>query len=100
MWKNCYILTLNVSLEYEKTEVNSGFYYNTAEQRAKMVTAERTFTDSKVMARMWWDAYLFISLSIYLSIWPVVYHLVEINCCVIRTGERHFGVEAKSLHRR
>ena len=52
MLKNCYILTLNVSLEYEKTEVNSGFYYNTAEQREKMVTAERTFTDSKVMARL------------------------------------------------
>ena len=51
MLKNCYILTLNVSLEYEKTEVSSGFYYNTAEQREKMVTAERTFTDSKVMAR-------------------------------------------------
>jgi len=50
MLKNCYILTLNVSLEYEKTEVNSGFYYNTAEQREKMVTAERTFTDSKVNA--------------------------------------------------
>ena len=52
MLKNCYILTLNVSLEYEKTEVNSGFYYNTAEQREKMVTAERTFTDSKVMVRI------------------------------------------------
>ena len=69
MLKNCYILTLNVSLEYEKTEVNSGFYYNTAEQREKMVTAERTFTDSKVMAKMRWGAHLFISLSIYLSIY-------------------------------
>ena len=28
---NCYILTFNVSLEYEKTEVNSGFFFSTAE---------------------------------------------------------------------
>lgn len=45
---DCYILTLNVSLEYEKTEVNSGFMYNSAEQREKMVKAERVFTDEKV----------------------------------------------------
>lgn len=45
---NCYIMTLNVSLEYEKTEVNSGFMYNSAEQRDKMVKAERVFTDEKV----------------------------------------------------
>ena len=31
--ENCYILTCNVSLEYEKTEVNSGFFYNSAEER-------------------------------------------------------------------
>jgi T-complex protein 1 subunit zeta len=29
--KNCYILTCNVSLEYEKTEVHSGFFYSNAE---------------------------------------------------------------------
>merc|ERR1711935_831706 len=29
--ENCYILAANVSLEYEKTEVNSGFFYKTAE---------------------------------------------------------------------
>mmetsp|Transcript_18542 Transcript_18542/g.27127 ORF Transcript_18542/g.27127 Transcript_18542/m.27127 type:complete len:542 (+) Transcript_18542:141-1766(+) len=46
--ENCYILTLNVSLEYEKTEIESGFYYNSAEQRDKMVAAERVFTDEKV----------------------------------------------------
>lgn len=46
--EDCYILTLNVSLEYEKTEINSGFYYNSAEQREKMVKAERVFTDEKV----------------------------------------------------
>lgn len=29
--ENCYILTLNVSLEYEKTEVHSGFFWANAE---------------------------------------------------------------------
>eukprot|EP01067_Filipodium_phascolosomae_P001261 Filipodium_phascolosomae@DN1851_c0_g1_i1.p1 len=46
--KNCYILTLNVSLEYEKSEVNSGFFYSSAEQREKLVMSERAFTDKKV----------------------------------------------------
>jgi T-complex protein 1 subunit zeta len=46
--ENCFILTCNVSLEYEKTEINSGFYYKSAEQREKMVKAERVFTDEKV----------------------------------------------------
>ena len=41
--ENCYILTCNVSLEYEKTEVNSGFFYKSAEEREKLVTAERKF---------------------------------------------------------
>ena len=38
--ENCYILTLNVSLEYEKTEINSSFMYNSAEQREKLVLGE------------------------------------------------------------
>ncbi|GAA5862431.1 hypothetical protein JCM8547_007638 [Rhodosporidiobolus lusitaniae] len=46
--ENCFILTLNVSLEYEKTEVNSGFFYSSAEQREKLVESERKFTDAKV----------------------------------------------------
>merc|ERR1719428_1400722 len=46
--ENCYILTLNVSLEYEKSEVNAGFFYNSAEQRDKLVESERRFTDEKV----------------------------------------------------
>lgn len=46
--ENCYILTCNVSFEYEKTEVNSGFYYSSAEQRDKLVESERAFTDDKV----------------------------------------------------
>lgn len=45
---NCYILTCNVSMEYEKTEVNSGFFYNTPEQREKLVQSERAFTDETV----------------------------------------------------
>jgi len=46
--KNAYILTCNVSLEYEKTEVNSGFFYKTAEEREKLVDAERKFIDDRV----------------------------------------------------
>jgi len=45
---NCYILTCNVSLEYEKTEVSSGFYYNSADQRDRLADSERKFTDEKV----------------------------------------------------
>lgn len=46
--ENAYILTLNVSLEYEKSEVNSGFYYSSAEQRDKLVESERKFVDDKL----------------------------------------------------
>lgn len=45
---NAYILTCNVSMEYEKSEVNSGFFYKSAEEREKLVQAERKFTDDKV----------------------------------------------------
>lgn len=45
---NAYILTCNVSMEYEKSEVNSGFFYKTAEEREKMVAAERQFIDDRV----------------------------------------------------
>eukprot|EP00898_Chlorokybus_atmophyticus_P007527 jgi/Chlat1/7776/Chrsp66S07237 len=45
---DAYILTCNVSLEYEKSEVNSGFFYSNAEQREKLVAAEREFTDERV----------------------------------------------------
>ena len=44
---NCYVLTCNVSLEYEKTEVNSGIFYKNAEDREKLVMAERKFTDDQ-----------------------------------------------------
>lgn len=46
--ENAFVLTLNVSLEYEKTEVNSGFFYSSAEQREKLVESERKFIDSRV----------------------------------------------------
>jgi T-complex protein 1 subunit zeta len=45
---NCYILTCNVSLEYEKTEVNSSFIYSNPEQREKLIASERSFTDDQV----------------------------------------------------
>lgn len=46
--KNCYIMVLNVSLEYEKTEVHSGFFWSNADQREKLIASERAFTDEKV----------------------------------------------------
>jgi len=46
--RNCYILTCNVSMEYEKSEVNSGFFYKTAEEREKLVAAEREFIEERV----------------------------------------------------
>lgn len=46
--ENAYILTLNVSLEYEKTEVNSGFFYSSAQEREKLIQSERTFVDQKI----------------------------------------------------
>ena len=48
--ENCFILTCNISLEYEKSEVNSGFFYSSAEQREKMVAAEREVTDARCRA--------------------------------------------------
>lgn len=46
--ENAYILTCNISLEYEKTEVNSGFFYKSAEDREKLISAERDFIDQRV----------------------------------------------------
>ena len=46
--ENCYVLTCNVSLEFEKSEVNSGFFYSNAEQRERLVAAERRVTDERV----------------------------------------------------
>merc|ERR1711988_963974 len=44
---NCVIFACNVELEYEKTEVNSNFFYNSAEQRERMVEAERKVVDDR-----------------------------------------------------
>ncbi|CAG0919432.1 unnamed protein product [Notodromas monacha] len=46
--ENAFILTCNVSLEYEKSEVNAGFFYKSAEERENLVKAERDFTDQRV----------------------------------------------------
>ena len=46
---NCWILTCNVSLEYEKTEVHSGFYFANAEQRDRLIMSERILTDQRCM---------------------------------------------------
>jgi len=45
--KNCHIMTANVSLEYEKTEVQSGFFYSNAEEREKLVESERKWLDER-----------------------------------------------------
>ena len=46
--ENAYILTCNVSMEYEKSEVNSSLTYSSAEQRVKLAAAERAFCDATV----------------------------------------------------
>ncbi|KAG8194791.1 hypothetical protein JTE90_017232 [Oedothorax gibbosus] len=46
--EDAYILTCNVSLEYEKSEVNAGFFYKSAEEREKLVSAERAFITERV----------------------------------------------------
>eukprot|EP01004_Peranema_trichophorum_P002798 NODE_1829_length_1788_cov_111.735135_g1537_i1.p1 GENE.NODE_1829_length_1788_cov_111.735135_g1537_i1~~NODE_1829_length_1788_cov_111.735135_g1537_i1.p1 ORF type:complete len:546 (+),score=108.52 NODE_1829_length_1788_cov_111.735135_g1537_i1:59-1696(+) len=42
---NCFILTCNVSLEYEKTEVNAEWLYDNAQLKDKMMRAERKVVD-------------------------------------------------------
>lgn len=48
--KDAFVLTCNIGLEWEKTEINSGFFYSTAQQREDLVKAERSSTDKKVQA--------------------------------------------------
>jgi T-complex protein 1 subunit zeta len=43
-----YVLTCNVSFEYEKSDQNASTSYSTADQRTKMVEAERSFVDEQV----------------------------------------------------
>ena len=44
---NCHVLCMNVDLEYQKSEVASGFFYNSANQRQSMVDAERKWVDDR-----------------------------------------------------
>jgi len=46
--ERCAILILNVSLEYEKSEVNSEFKFSNPTERKHLVAAERKYTDDKV----------------------------------------------------
>lgn len=46
--EKCHILTANFNLEWEKTEINSGFFYKTAEEREAMVEAEQASTKRRV----------------------------------------------------
>ncbi|CAB3366589.1 Hypothetical predicted protein [Cloeon dipterum] len=45
---DAFILTCNVSMEYEKSEVASGFFYKSAEEREKLLKAERDFIEKRV----------------------------------------------------
>ncbi|CCW61814.1 unnamed protein product [Phytomonas sp. EM1] len=45
--ENAYILTCNVSLEYERSELSTGFYYKNPTEKARMVEAERKMTDDR-----------------------------------------------------
>lgn len=47
---NCHIMTCNVTFEYEKTEVQSGFFYSSAEEREKLVESERKWLDERCKA--------------------------------------------------
>ncbi|KAG9510203.1 Protein unc-13-like A, partial [Fragariocoptes setiger] len=47
MIKNAYVLAMNVSLEYEKTTVHSTFVYKSAEERDRLVEAERKYIDDR-----------------------------------------------------
>ncbi|GAM25423.1 hypothetical protein SAMD00019534_085980, partial [Acytostelium subglobosum LB1] len=44
---NCFILTCNVSLEFEKTEVNSNFLYKDHEQRSRMIDGEHKLVEER-----------------------------------------------------
>ena len=44
---NCHIMTCNVTFEYEQTEVQSGFFYSSAEEREKLVESERKWLDER-----------------------------------------------------
>merc|ERR1719502_1853260 len=45
--QKAHILCMNIDLEYQKSEISSGFYYNSAQQREAMVAAERKWVDDR-----------------------------------------------------
>ena len=47
-FEKCYTLTLNVSLEYEKAEVNTEYFYKTAEEKVAQAEKEREFVNQRV----------------------------------------------------
>lgn len=47
--ENVFILVCNVSLEYEKSEINANVMYSSSEQREKLVEAERKWVDERVL---------------------------------------------------
>lgn len=46
--ENCFILTCNILMEWEKTMINSSFLYKDSKQREELVKAERKHVNSKV----------------------------------------------------
>jgi len=46
--ENVHVLTCNVSMEYEKTEISAGFFYSSAEEREKFIDSENKFTQETV----------------------------------------------------
>lgn len=47
---DAYVLTANIGLEFERSEVNAGFFYSSADARERAVAAERATTDARVQA--------------------------------------------------
>ena len=45
--KNVHIMTCNISLEYEQTEIAAGFVYQTAAEREQLVESERKWLDER-----------------------------------------------------
>lgn len=45
-----FVLTANIGLEFERSEVSAGFFYSSADQRERLVAAERATTDARVAA--------------------------------------------------
>lgn len=84
--KNAHILTCNVSMEYEKTEINSGFYYSNAEQREKMVESERKFTEEKV--RQIIEFKRRVVSAFYISAYPTWTYLLSLGISISAKKEK------------